>query len=109
MSAGTGVKVIQTFDLKEPYTFDQPLSSCMCLCHKLCEINVKEICIETGLDEACDDGDWIEVTFREIPPDPIGYIQSSVESERKEVVRCDVFRFSSPLKHEQLRQDCHCL
>lgn len=60
-------------------------------------VNPKEIKIENCLDDACKPGYPIDMSFRKVPVQPVGNVQRSVGSKRKEVMSGNCFRFTSPL------------
>lgn len=49
------------------------------------------------------------MTLCKVPIEPVRYVQSSVYSQREEVMRGDGFRFARSLQHEQLWEDCNRL
>lgn len=47
----------------------------------------------------------ITLARTDAPIYPVGYVQSTVCTEGRQIMGGDCFRFTSPLEHEELRQD----
>lgn len=74
--------------------------------HSLGVINPEEVGIQHGLHQTRHPSYLIHVSLREVPVEPIGNVQRPIQAQRKEIVRCYRFRFTSSLKHEQLGKNC---
>ena len=75
--------------------------------HSLGIVYPKEIRVENRLQCPGQPRDLIHVTFRKVPVKPVEYIERSVYTKCKKVVRCDCLCFSCPLQHEELGKNCN--
>lgn len=67
-----------------------------------CYIQIEEITVENGLNDPSDNGNHVEESFEVEPPYPVNEVQSSVESQEKQVVRGDSLSFTSFTDHKKL-------
>lgn len=72
-------------------------------------VDIEEVRVEEGLDDAGDDGNRLEGSLEgglgEVSPDPVGDIECPIQAEREQIVCSNRVRFSSALQHEQLGQN----
>ena len=67
----------------------------------LCIVDIEEIRIENGLDNAGNNGNGIKVAvFSEEAVDPIEDVKRTIDAQCKEVMGSDGLSFSRSLKHE---------
>lgn len=69
----------------------------------LCVVNVEEVGVKNCLDDACEHCDRLEMVpgqVREVSPYPVENVQSPINTERKQIVRCDCLSLACTLQHE---------
>ena len=71
------------------------------------DVEVEEVAVENGLNNARDDRDPVEEVLRMITVDPIENVEESIDAQRKEIMAGDRFRLASSADHVQLRKDRH--
>lgn len=67
-----------------------------------CYIQIEEITVEDGLNNASNNGNHIEEALKVEPPYPVDEVQRSVESQEKQVVCRDGLSFASLTDHKKL-------
>lgn len=67
-----------------------------------CYIQIEEITVEDGLNNPSNNGDHVKEALKVEPPYPVDEVQSSVESQEKQVVRSDGLSFTGLANHEKL-------
>jgi hypothetical protein len=68
-------------------------------------VNPEEVGIQDGLHKPCQHTDYIPMSLKHVPVDPIGNVESAVESQCKQVVGCNRLCLTSSLQQEKLGQD----
>lgn len=68
-------------------------------------VNVEEVRVQNRLDDASQNGNWINITVCEVPIYPVGDVEGTVNAEGEQVVCGDVLCFPCALKHEELGED----
>lgn len=76
--------------------------------HYSCEVDVKEVGIESSLHDPGKYGDGIEGVFSCVPEDPVGDIHCAVKAKGKQIMCGNRLGFASPMEHEQLRENGDC-
>lgn len=74
-----------------------------------CYIQIEEITVEDGLNNPSDNGDHVKEALKVKPPYPVDEVQSSVESQEKQVVCGDGLSFAGLTNHKKLGEDGHWL
>lgn len=67
-----------------------------------CYIQIEEIAVEDGLNNPSDNGDHVKEALKVEPPYPVDEVQSSVESQEKQVVCGDGLSFAGLTNHKKL-------
>ena len=73
------------------------------------DVQVEEVAVQDGLDDAGHHGDEVEEALEVEAPDPVDEVQGAVEAQEEQVVRGDGLRLPGLADHEELRQDGHRL
>lgn len=70
-------------------------------------VDVEEVAVEDGLDQAGNDGDpvGLVVGLGKVAVNPVGNVKSAIAAEGKEVVSGDGLGLAGALQHEELGQD----
>lgn len=84
---------------------------CVDLCWKLDflafdyfrDVEVEEVAVENGLNEARADRDQIVESLVLVPVDPVEQIKCSIHAQSEKIVACDGLGFASFTDHEKLR------
>lgn len=66
-------------------------------------IQIEEVTVENSLNATGHHGNQIEETFEVVTIDPIEYVETSIDAERKQIMARYCLSFSSLTDHEQLR------
>lgn len=73
--------------------------------YSLCVVNPEEVGVEDRLDDTGDLGNRVDVALSEVAVYPVRNVESSVCTQREEVVGRDRLGLASALQHEELRKD----
>lgn len=71
------------------------------------DVQVEEVAVQDGLDDAGHHGDEVEEALEVEAPDPVDEVQGSVEAQEEQVVGGDGLRLPGLADHEELWQDGH--
>lgn len=75
--------------------------------HTFCNVQVEEVAVQNGLDNAGHHSNEVEEALEVEAPDPVDKIQSAVEALEEQVVGGDGLRLPGLADHEELREDSH--
>lgn len=68
-------------------------------------VQIEKVTIQNCLHDTSNYSDEIVMTFHVIPVNPIQDIESSISSQREEIMRRNTLRFSGSRYHKQLRKN----
>lgn len=74
-----------------------------------CDVQVEEVAVQDGLDNAGHHGNEVEEALEVEAPDPVDEVQGAVEAQEEQVVGGDGLRLPRLADHEELWQDSHGL
>jgi len=68
-------------------------------------VQVEEVAVQNGLDDAGHDGDEVEEALAVVAVDPVEEVQAAVQAKSEQVVSGDGLRLASFADHEELGKD----
>lgn len=77
--------------------------------HHFCVVDVEKVRVDNGLKNTGQNGHVVEASFKEVPVDPVGNVQCSVNAQGENVMGGDVFGRACSLQHVQLWDNGHGL
>lgn len=72
-----------------------------------CDIKVKEVTIQDGLDHPSHNSDHVKEALKVEPPDPVEEIEGTVDTQAEQIVCGDGLGLAGLTDQEELRQDGH--
>lgn len=72
-----------------------------------CDVQVKEVAIQYGLDNTGHDGNQVEESLKVITVDPVDKVKGTVGTQGEQVVTCDGLCLSCLADHKELWQDSY--
>lgn len=75
--------------------------------HTFCNVQVEEVAVQNGLDNAGHHSNEVKEALEVEAPDPVDEIQSAVEALEEQVVGGDGLRLPGLADHEELRKDSY--